>query len=94
VAEPRRYRQILQDKVASLEIWETQYIQVLKGDNRVAEYVKGSWLKQFLDRLQEPERGAFEADYRARVRAVYPVESNGATLFPFRRVFIVAQRRA
>ncbi|MBS0336875.1 MAG: methyltransferase domain-containing protein [Proteobacteria bacterium] len=94
VAEPRRYWQMLHDKVAALEIWETQYIQVLKGDNPVAEYVKGSWLKQFLDRLQEPERSAFEADYRARVRSVYPVESNGATLFPFRRVFIVAQRRA
>lgn len=92
VAEPQRYWQLLQDKTAGLEIWETQYLQVLKGENPVAEFVKGSWLKQFLDRLQEPERSAFETDYRARVRTAYPVEANGSTLFPFRRLFIVAQR--
>jgi len=92
VAEPQRYWQLLQDKVAGLAIWETQYLQVLKGENPVAEFVKGSWLKQFLDRLQEPERSAFETDYRARVRSAYPAESNGDTLFPFRRLFIVAQR--
>lgn len=92
VAEPQRYWRLLQDKVAGLEIWETQYLQVLKGENPVAEFVKGSWLKQFLDRLKEPERSAFETDYRARVRSAYPAEANGDTLFPFRRLFIVAQR--
>ena len=92
VAEPQRYWQLLQDKAAGLEIWETQYLQVLKGENPVAEFVKGSWLRQFLDRLQEPDRSAFEADYRARVRSAYPAEASGHTLFPFRRLFIVAQR--
>jgi trans-aconitate 2-methyltransferase len=65
---------------------------VLRGENPVAEFVKGSWLKPFLDRLEEPERSAFEADYRARVLAAYPPEADGRTLFPFRRLFIVAQR--
>jgi trans-aconitate 2-methyltransferase len=92
VAEPRHYWQLLHDKVAALEIWETRYLQVLKGDHPVAEFVKGSWLRQFLDRLEEPERSAFEADYRARVRSAYPAEADGRTLFPFRRLFIVAQR--
>lgn len=92
VAEPQRYWQLLHDKVATLDIWEAEYLQVLKGGNPVAEFVKGSWLKQFLDLLDEPGRSAFEADYRERIRAVYPVEANGATLFPFRRLFIVAQR--
>ncbi len=92
VAEPQRYWQLLHDKVAALEIWETQYLQVLKGENPVAEFIIGSWLKQFLDRLQEPERSAFETDYRARVRSAYPAEQSGHTLFPFRRLFIVARR--
>ncbi len=91
-AEPQFYWRILQDKTASLEIWESEYLQVLKGDNPIAEFTKGSWLKQFLDRLREPERGAFEADYRSRVRAAYRAEPDGRTLFPFRRLFIVAQR--
>lgn len=92
VAEPATYWQLLQDRTASLEIWETEYLQVLSGANPVAEYTKGTWLKQFLDRLEEPERSAFETDYRQRVALHYPRQADGRTLFPFRRLFILAQR--
>lgn len=92
VAEPATYWQMLQDRTASLDIWETDYLQVLSGANPVAEYTKGTWLRQFLDRLEEPERSEFEADYRQRVAAQYPRQSDGRTLFPFRRLFILAQR--
>lgn len=92
VAEPAIYWRMLSDKTASLEIWETKYVQVLSGANPVAEYTKGTWLKQFLDRLEEPERSAFEADYRQRVAQAYPKEEDGRTLFPFRRLFILAQK--
>ncbi|MGH8704322.1 MAG: methyltransferase domain-containing protein [Burkholderiales bacterium] len=92
VAEPQHYWRLLHGRTASLEIWESEYLQVLQGENPVAEFTKGTWLKQFLDRLEEPERSAFEADYRARVHAAYRVEPDGRTLFPFRRLFIVAQR--
>lgn len=94
VAAPQHYWRLLHERCATLEIWETEYLQVLTGENPVAEFTKGTWLKQFLDRLQEPERSAFEADYRARVRAAYPPEADGRTLFPFRRLFIIAQRAA
>lgn len=94
VAGPGHYWRMLRGVCAALEVWETEYLQVLSGENPVAEYTKGSWLKQFLDRLHEPERSAFEADYRRRVLAWYPPEPDGRTLFPFRRLFIVAQRGA
>jgi trans-aconitate 2-methyltransferase len=58
----------------------------------VAEYTKGTWLKQFLDRLEPAERAAFEADYRRRVAPHYPREADGRTLFPFRRLFVVARK--
>ena len=92
VHPPGAYWRLLQGRAAGLQIWETEYLQVLTGDNPVAEYTKGTWLKQFLDRLEGAEREAFEADYRARVRAWYPPEADGRTLFPFRRLFIVARR--
>lgn len=92
VAEPGHYWRLLKDRAAALEIWETEYLQVLSGENPVAEYTKGTWLKQFLDRLEAPERAAFEADYRRRVAAWYPPQADGRTLFPFRRLFIVARR--
>jgi trans-aconitate 2-methyltransferase len=92
VATPEHYWRLLQGRAGVLEIWETEYLQVLAGENPVAEYTKGSWLKQFLDRLDAPGRAAFEADYRRRVAPHYPPQADGRTLFPFRRLFIVAQR--
>ncbi len=92
VAPAQHYFRLLHAEAAALEIWESEYLQVLSGEDPVAEFVKGSWLKQFLDRLAEPERSAFEASYRARVARAYPKEADGRTLFPFRRLFIVAQR--
>jgi len=93
VASPGAYWRLLEPRCAELQVWETEYLQVLEGDNPVAEYTKGTWLKQFLDPLQGSERAAFEADYRARVLAWYPPEADGRTLFPFRRLFLVAQRK-
>ena len=94
VAPPASYWRRLQGCAAALQIWETEYLQVLSGDDPVAEYTKGTWLKQFLDRLEGAEREAFEAEYRGRVRPYYPREADGRTLFAFRRLFIVARRAA
>jgi len=35
-------------------------------------------------------RAAFESEYRRRVAQAYPRRPDGKTLFPFRRLFIVA----
>jgi trans-aconitate 2-methyltransferase len=65
---------------------------VLERDNPVVEWTRGTALKPLLDALDEAERAAFEADYARRIRAAYPVNGDGRTLFPFRRLFIIAQR--
>ncbi len=88
---PTFYYDLLKPLVQSLDFWETEYQQILEGDNPVPEYVKGSWLKPFLDALDEPEKSAFEAQYKKNVLVPSPPQSDGKTLFPFRRLFIVAQ---
>ncbi len=92
VAEPQAYWRMLHDRSAALDIWESEYLQVLSGANPVAEFTKGTALKPFLDLLEEPERSAFEADYRNRIANAYQREADGRTLFPFRRLFILAQK--
>ncbi|HPU52091.1 MAG TPA: methyltransferase domain-containing protein [Burkholderiaceae bacterium] len=92
VAEPGQYFDWLDPHAASLDIWETEYLQVLTGRDAVKEWTKGTWLKQFLDALPEPMRNDFEAAYARRVGAAYPPRADGRTLFPFRRLFIVASR--
>ncbi|MBM3486664.1 MAG: methyltransferase domain-containing protein [Alphaproteobacteria bacterium] len=92
VAEPAVYYALLAPRVARLDLWETEYQQVLEGEAQVADWTKGTWLKPFLDALAEPERSAFETEYRRRTRLAYPPLADGRTLFPFRRLFIVATK--
>ncbi|MDH3581172.1 MAG: methyltransferase domain-containing protein [Hyphomicrobiales bacterium] len=87
---PEIYYEILMPVARSLAIWETEHCQILEGDNPVAEFVKGTQLKRFLDALDEPARSDFEEAYATRIAAAYPKRSDGKTLFPFRRLFILA----
>ena len=71
-------------------MWETEYLQVLDGAHAVKEYTRSTWLAPLLAALDEPEKSGFEAAYTALVDTAYPRRSDGKTLFPFRRMFIVA----
>lgn len=92
VATPADYYDWLAPRAAALDLWETEYLQVLSGDDPVKEYTKGSFLRPFLDALAPDEGAAFEAEYAARVRAAYPRRADGRTLFPFRRLFLLLRR--
>ncbi|MGH7391960.1 MAG: methyltransferase domain-containing protein [Candidatus Rokuibacteriota bacterium] len=93
VAEPAFYFDLLTSRVAALDMWETEYLQVLEGEHAIREWVKGTWLRPLLDALEEPERSRFEARYTELVAPAYPRRPDGRTLFPFRRLFIVATAR-
>jgi len=93
VAPPDFFYDLLAPLAARLDIWESEYLQVLDGANPVKEYTKGSWLSPLLAALDEPLRGRFEAAYGERVLAAYPPRRDGRTLFPFRRLFLVATAR-
>jgi trans-aconitate 2-methyltransferase len=92
VASPGEYYQYLSGHVDEIDIWETEYLQVLRGQDPVKEWTKGTWLKRFLDALEGAEAIEFEEQYAARMRVAYPQRADGTTLFPFRRLFIVARR--
>ena len=63
---------------------------MLDGANPVKEWTKGTWLLPLLAALDEPDRSRFEAAYAERVAAAYPPRGDGKTLFPFRRMFLIA----
>jgi trans-aconitate 2-methyltransferase len=93
VAEPAFYYGLLAPRAATLDMWETEYLQVMEGDNPVKEWTKGTWLRPLLAALEEPDRSRFEAHYAELVARAYPRRPDGRTLFPFRRLFIVARAR-
>ena len=47
VGEPAVYHDILAPHVSRLDIWETEYLHVLEGDNPVVEWTRGSALNRF-----------------------------------------------
>jgi len=92
ILELEAYYAILRPHVSSVEIWSTEYLQALTGDNPVAEFTKGSFIGVWLSALADQDARAFEAEYRQLIAAAYPKTSDGVTLFPFQRLFLIARR--
>ena len=92
VANPEKYYEILSSCCWKVDVWESEYLQVLDGENPVVEWTSSTALKPLLDALDdETERAAFEQAYSDRNARAYPMLANGKTLFPFRRIFMIAQ---
>jgi trans-aconitate 2-methyltransferase len=90
VSAPDRYYEWLRPHVDRIDIWETEYLQVLSGDDPVLEWIKGSALVPVREALAADEYARFTDVYGALLRDAYPQRPDGSTLLPFRRLFIVA----
>ncbi len=91
VHDPMAYHRWLSPLATHIDIWETEYLHILDGEDPVTEWTRGSLLVPLLDALEPGEREPFLEAYRARVRTAYPRRQDGRTLFPFKRFFLVAQ---
>ncbi len=81
----------MSESAARIDIWETEYLQVLEGEDAVLNWVRGTALRPVIEALDAEARSAFEACYAERLRAAYPRRpEDGRTLFAFKRLFIVA----
>jgi trans-aconitate 2-methyltransferase len=89
VEKVQAYYDILAPHAASLDIWTTEYLHVLDGEDAVFKWVSGTGLRPFLDALNEDERAVFAREYKARLNVAYPRRGDGKTLFPFSRLFAV-----
>jgi len=90
--EPAEYADRLARAGFAVDAWETTYLHVLHGDDPVVDWYKGTGLRPVIAALPPGLAGEFLADFRARMSEAYPAAPYG-TLFPFRRVFVVAVRR-
>jgi trans-aconitate 2-methyltransferase len=84
------YHDVLSGPGRSPEIWETEYLQVLEGENPVLEWVRSTGLRPVLHALAGDERRGFLEEYGRRLRDAYPPRADGNTIYPFRRLFVVA----
>jgi trans-aconitate 2-methyltransferase len=77
-------------------IWETEYLQQLgpvAGAHPVRTFSASVAANLVTDHLSDAEQAAFFADCDAALADHNPLLPHGGWLFPFRRLFIVLNRR-
>jgi trans-aconitate 2-methyltransferase len=95
VLEPAAYLGALLATGVQADVWETTYFHILHGPDAVLEWVRGSALRPFLTALETPDVpesdvAEFQSAFAAVLRAAYPRDAEGRSVFPFRRIFGVA----
>jgi trans-aconitate 2-methyltransferase len=91
VAPVDAYAALLLEAGLAADVWETNYVHVLPGEDPVLEWVRGTGLRPILAALSPGEAEEFERAYREELRTAYPRREYG-TLFPFQRIFAVGHR--
>ena len=74
----------------SVDVWETTYLHVLEGEDPVFSWISGTGARPVLQALPDGLRDKFVEEYKSALREAYPAEAWG-TVFPFTRVFAVAE---
>lgn len=90
VHPPDAYLDLLLPRCRMLEVWETEYHHLLEGGTPVLDWVKGASLVPILAVLDAGEQREFLDRLAAKLAAAYPRRPDGTTVFPFRRLFILA----
>lgn len=91
VLSPADYWRVLRPRCRSIDIWHTDYLQVLEGADPVLEWVSATALLPVMARLPAHQATDFRTAYAQALRQAYPPETDGSTLFSFRRIFILAR---
>lgn len=86
-------RRLFEAGASEVDCWETDYHQILDGGpERIADFTASTALRPWLERLASDEECmAFMRAYTARLTETCPSLSPGRTVFPFRRLFLVAR---
>jgi trans-aconitate 2-methyltransferase len=90
VESPARYAEILGRAGGQVDLWCSEYLHLLQGERPVLDWLRGTTLVPYLDRLG-PAAGRFLDALGPELIRAYPRGPDGATLFPFRRLFLVAR---
>ncbi|EJT76551.1 trans-aconitate 2-methyltransferase [Gaeumannomyces tritici R3-111a-1] len=80
---------------ASVDVWKTTYQHVLPGPREIVEWVKGTGLMPFLNRIPEQggAREAFLSAYKERLAELYPPLADGQVTLRYPRLFVIAVRK-
>lgn len=87
------YYKALSKTAAVLNLWESEYLQIMSSPRAILDWVRSTAMRGYLDRLPDDrEREQFEELCLREFEKSYPAERDGKVLFPYRRMFIVAYK--
>ncbi|MBV9676652.1 MAG: methyltransferase domain-containing protein [Acidobacteriaceae bacterium] len=85
------YYEALAPHASRLDLWATDYLQIMPDLGAIVEWYRGTGLRPYLEAItEESDRKRFLAEYAERLQPFYPESAVGGVLFPFRRLFIIA----
>jgi len=91
VEPPRFYYDALRRHAAPVNIWETEYLQIMEGPQAVLEWMRSTAMRPWLTRLpDDAQRRQFEKMCYQEIEKAYPANDQGNVIFPYRRMFIIA----
>lgn len=60
---------------------------------KILEFLKGAALRPYMEILRGEELEAFMNQVLENMKKAYPVQKNGKVIFPFRRLFVVGEKK-
>ncbi|AGU48638.1 trans-aconitate 2-methyltransferase Tam [Variovorax paradoxus B4] len=88
------YYDLLAPEAARVDVWHTIYQHPMANAAAIVEWVRGTGLKPFVDRLPADLQASYLGEYERRVDQAYPARTDGKRLLAFPRMFVVAQKKA
>lgn len=93
VETPTFYYETLRKLAGHLNIWQTEYMQIVDGPEAVLDWVRSTAMRRFTELLpDDQQRKEFERRCLGRFRQAYPANDQGKAAFPYLRMFIIAYR--
>lgn len=87
------YYDALRKLAGRLNIWQTEYLQILDGPWAILDWVRSTGMRRYTERLPSDEqRKMFEQHCLKKFEQAYPGNDQGKSLFAYRRTFIIAYR--
>ncbi|KAF2681959.1 S-adenosyl-L-methionine-dependent methyltransferase [Lentithecium fluviatile CBS 122367] len=96
IEPPSSFYAALSPYAVEVNIWRTEYIHPLGSARDIVEWVKGTGLRPFLDRIVDQNaQGAYLEAYEEAIAEKYPKvgEGEGKVLLGYPRLFVVALRK-
>ena len=64
----------------------------MKNSSAIVDWMRGTGLRPYLERLDEGQQSSFLAHFEEAAKREFPPRADGRVLFPFPRLFVIAER--